>query len=47
MSMIFGTVEIPDAPDIPPTTTGDEVRVEQTDDPESEAETDEEMLEVA
>uniref|UniRef100_M1DSK0 Polyprotein protein n=1 Tax=Solanum tuberosum TaxID=4113 RepID=M1DSK0_SOLTU len=47
MSMIFGTVEIPDVSDMPPATTGDEIRVEEVADPESEAETDEEILEVA
>jgi len=32
MSMIFGTVEIPDIPadsDVPPATTGDEVRADE------------------
>ncbi|KAG5606335.1 hypothetical protein H5410_027827, partial [Solanum commersonii] len=47
MSMIFGMVEIPDMPDMPPSTTGDKVRVEEIVDPKSEAEIDEEMLEVA
>uniref|UniRef100_M1DFR2 Polyprotein protein n=1 Tax=Solanum tuberosum TaxID=4113 RepID=M1DFR2_SOLTU len=37
MSMIFGTVDIPYDPDMPPATTGDEVRVEQTANPEFEA----------
>uniref|UniRef100_M1DG92 Polyprotein protein n=1 Tax=Solanum tuberosum TaxID=4113 RepID=M1DG92_SOLTU len=46
MSMIFGTVEIPDVLVMPPATTGDEIRVDETTDPESEAETDEELLEV-
>uniref|UniRef100_M1DHP3 Polyprotein protein n=1 Tax=Solanum tuberosum TaxID=4113 RepID=M1DHP3_SOLTU len=45
--MIFGTVEIPNELDMPLAITGDEVRVEQTIDLESEAETDEELLEVA
>ncbi|KAG5577030.1 hypothetical protein H5410_057164 [Solanum commersonii] len=48
MSMIFGTVEIPDVPvelDISPATTRDDVRAEKVADLESEAETDEEMLE--
>uniref|UniRef100_M1DGS2 Polyprotein protein n=1 Tax=Solanum tuberosum TaxID=4113 RepID=M1DGS2_SOLTU len=50
MSMIFGTVEIPDMPvepDIPSATTVDEVRVDEAADSESEAETDKEMLGVA
>uniref|UniRef100_M1DRG5 Polyprotein protein n=1 Tax=Solanum tuberosum TaxID=4113 RepID=M1DRG5_SOLTU len=47
MSMIFGMVEIPDVREMPPATTGDEGRVEEAADPESEAETDKEMLEVA
>uniref|UniRef100_M1DPG1 Polyprotein protein n=1 Tax=Solanum tuberosum TaxID=4113 RepID=M1DPG1_SOLTU len=47
MSMIFGTVKIPDVPDMPPATTGDEVRVEEAIDPKSEAKMDKEMLEVA
>uniref|UniRef100_M1DYP6 Polyprotein protein n=1 Tax=Solanum tuberosum TaxID=4113 RepID=M1DYP6_SOLTU len=47
MSMIFGTVEIPNVPEMPPTTTRDEVRVEKTADPKSEAEMDEEMFDVA
>uniref|UniRef100_M1DIN0 Polyprotein protein n=1 Tax=Solanum tuberosum TaxID=4113 RepID=M1DIN0_SOLTU len=47
--MIFETVEIPDMsvePDMPPATTRDDIRVEEMADPESEDETDEEMLEV-
>uniref|UniRef100_M1DZA2 Polyprotein protein n=1 Tax=Solanum tuberosum TaxID=4113 RepID=M1DZA2_SOLTU len=48
--MIFRRVEIPDVPvepDMPPATTRDNVRVEEVADPESEAEMDVEMLEVA
>uniref|UniRef100_M1DDW4 Polyprotein protein n=1 Tax=Solanum tuberosum TaxID=4113 RepID=M1DDW4_SOLTU len=44
MSMIFGMVEIPNMPadtDMPPATTGDEVRVKKVVAAESEAETDE------
>uniref|UniRef100_M1DPE7 Polyprotein protein n=1 Tax=Solanum tuberosum TaxID=4113 RepID=M1DPE7_SOLTU len=47
--MIFGTVEIPDVPielDMHAATTRDDVRVEEAVDPESEAETDEEIFEV-
>ncbi|XP_049378081.1 uncharacterized protein LOC125842820 [Solanum stenotomum] len=47
MSMIFGMVEIPDVPvepDMPATTTKDDVRVEEAADPESEVETDNEMI---
>uniref|UniRef100_M1D8Q5 Gag-pol polyprotein n=1 Tax=Solanum tuberosum TaxID=4113 RepID=M1D8Q5_SOLTU len=47
MSMIFGTVDIPDVPvkpDMPPTTTEYDVRVEEAADPKSKAEMDEEML---
>jgi len=47
MSIIFVTVEIPDMPadaDVPLTTTGDEVRVEEVVAAESEADTDEEQL---
>uniref|UniRef100_M1DXP7 Polyprotein protein n=1 Tax=Solanum tuberosum TaxID=4113 RepID=M1DXP7_SOLTU len=47
MSMIFETLEIPDMPtdtEIPLATTRDEVRVEEVDAAESEAETDEEQL---
>ncbi|KAG5595231.1 hypothetical protein H5410_036463 [Solanum commersonii] len=47
MSMIFGMVEIPDVPKMPPATIGDEGRVEEAADPESEAETNKEILEVA
>ncbi|KAG5631652.1 hypothetical protein H5410_003369 [Solanum commersonii] len=50
MSMIVGTMEIPNVlvePDIPQATIGDDVRVEEAADPNSEAETDEEMLGVA
>ncbi|KAG5599439.1 hypothetical protein H5410_030809 [Solanum commersonii] len=47
MSMIFGMVEIPDVPNMPPATIEDEARVEKQADPEFEVETDEEMLEVA
>ncbi|XP_049364127.1 uncharacterized protein LOC125828849 [Solanum verrucosum] len=46
MSMIFGMLEIQDVIEMPPSTTGEEVRVEETTDPESEVETGEEMLEV-
>ncbi|XP_049394647.1 uncharacterized protein LOC125858921 [Solanum stenotomum] len=46
MSIIFGTVEILDVPDMSPATTGDEIRVEKAVDPESEAKIYEEMLEV-
>uniref|UniRef100_M1DDD9 Polyprotein protein n=1 Tax=Solanum tuberosum TaxID=4113 RepID=M1DDD9_SOLTU len=41
------TVEILNVPDMPPSTTGDEVRVEEIADRESEAMTDEEILGVA
>uniref|UniRef100_M1DD14 Polyprotein protein n=1 Tax=Solanum tuberosum TaxID=4113 RepID=M1DD14_SOLTU len=47
MSMIFGMVEILDVPvkpDMPPATTGDDVIVEEAADPETDAETDEEIL---
>ncbi|XP_049410659.1 uncharacterized protein LOC125873854 [Solanum stenotomum] len=50
MSMIFGTVEIPDVLielDMPSATIGDDVRAEEVVDLESEAETDEEMVGVA
>ncbi|KAG5580847.1 hypothetical protein H5410_051474, partial [Solanum commersonii] len=50
MSIIFGTMEISDVPvdpDMPPATTKDDVRAEEVADPESEVETDEEMLGVA
>uniref|UniRef100_M1DAY6 Polyprotein protein n=1 Tax=Solanum tuberosum TaxID=4113 RepID=M1DAY6_SOLTU len=50
MSMIFEIVDIPNVPtkpDMPPATTGDDVRVEEAADPESEAETDEKILGVA
>ncbi|KAG5631382.1 hypothetical protein H5410_003099 [Solanum commersonii] len=40
MSMIFGTVDILDVQNMPPATTGDEVRVEDAVDPEFEIETD-------
>ncbi|KAG5595751.1 hypothetical protein H5410_036983 [Solanum commersonii] len=46
MSMIFGMMEIPDAPDMPSTTSGDEIRVEEAVDLEFEIETDDDMLEV-
>uniref|UniRef100_M1DPY7 Polyprotein protein n=1 Tax=Solanum tuberosum TaxID=4113 RepID=M1DPY7_SOLTU len=42
--MVFGIVEIPNVPEIPPTTTGQEDRMKKTTDPVSEAETDAEML---
>lgn len=45
-AMIFGMVEISDDPVMPPATTRDEVRVEQTTNLESEAEVDEEFLEM-
>ncbi|KAG5599684.1 hypothetical protein H5410_031054 [Solanum commersonii] len=45
--MIFGMVEISDVPNILSATTGDNVRVEEVVEPESEAETDEEILRVA
>uniref|UniRef100_M1DA64 Polyprotein protein n=1 Tax=Solanum tuberosum TaxID=4113 RepID=M1DA64_SOLTU len=45
MSMVFGTVEIPDVPVMPPATSRDGSRVEKIVDSESEAETDEEMIE--
>uniref|UniRef100_M1DN86 Putative plant transposon protein domain-containing protein n=1 Tax=Solanum tuberosum TaxID=4113 RepID=M1DN86_SOLTU len=41
MSMVFGTIEIQDVPEILPTTTGHEDRMKQAAAPESEAETDE------
>ncbi|KAG5600642.1 hypothetical protein H5410_032012 [Solanum commersonii] len=47
MSMIFRMVEIPDVPYMPPATTGDEVRFEEKVDPESEAETDGDILEAS
>jgi len=45
MSMVFGTLEIPDVPKMPLTTTGHENRTEQAAAPESEVETVDEMLE--
>ncbi|KAG5571925.1 hypothetical protein H5410_061691 [Solanum commersonii] len=45
--MIYDIVKIPDASDMPPATTRNKVRVEEAADPESEAKSDEEMLEVA
>ncbi|KAG5599054.1 hypothetical protein H5410_030424 [Solanum commersonii] len=45
--MSFEMVEIPHVPDIPPTTTGDEVRVDEAADIESEVETDDEIMGVA
>ncbi|KAG5590578.1 hypothetical protein H5410_041092 [Solanum commersonii] len=45
MLMVFGTVEIPNVPKMPPTTTRHEDRTKQEIAPESEAKTDEEMLE--
>ncbi|XP_049363605.1 uncharacterized protein LOC125828333 [Solanum verrucosum] len=53
MYMIFGMVEIPDVPDVPvepdmpSATPGDDVLTEDIVDPEFEAETEEEMFEVA
>uniref|UniRef100_M1DMZ9 Polyprotein protein n=1 Tax=Solanum tuberosum TaxID=4113 RepID=M1DMZ9_SOLTU len=44
MSMVFGTVEIPDLPEMPPTTAEHEGRMEKTVEPELEAETDKEMF---
>ncbi|XP_049391519.1 uncharacterized protein LOC125855911 [Solanum stenotomum] len=47
MSMIFGTMEIPDVPvdpAMPPPTTCEDVRVEEAANTESEEKTDEEML---
>ncbi|KAG5619705.1 hypothetical protein H5410_004923 [Solanum commersonii] len=47
ISMIFGMMEIPDGPEMPPATIEDEGRVQEAADPEFEEETDEDMLEVA
>uniref|UniRef100_M1DDU4 Polyprotein protein n=1 Tax=Solanum tuberosum TaxID=4113 RepID=M1DDU4_SOLTU len=50
MCMIFGTMEIPNVPaepDMPPATTGDDVRSEEASNPKSKVETDEEMLGVS
>ncbi|XP_049372576.1 uncharacterized protein LOC125837518 [Solanum verrucosum] len=44
MSMIFRMVEIPDVPEMPPATTRDEIRVEETYDPKSEVDTYDKML---
>jgi len=43
ISMVFGTIEIPDVPEMPPASTGNEDRMEQTS--KFEPETDEEILE--
>uniref|UniRef100_M1DZK1 Polyprotein protein n=1 Tax=Solanum tuberosum TaxID=4113 RepID=M1DZK1_SOLTU len=45
ISMVFGTVENLEVPEMLQTTTRNEDRVEQTAEPKSEAETDEEILE--
>uniref|UniRef100_M1DVL4 Polyprotein protein n=1 Tax=Solanum tuberosum TaxID=4113 RepID=M1DVL4_SOLTU len=45
VSMVFGTVEIPTIPERPQTTIAYGDRAEQTEDPEAEAKTDEEMFE--
>ncbi|XP_049378084.1 uncharacterized protein LOC125842828 [Solanum stenotomum] len=44
MSMVFGTMEILNVPEMPPTTTGHKDRMEQTVEPESKADIGEEMM---
>jgi len=44
-SMVFGTVEIPDVPEMPPVSTQSEDTVKWTVEPESEVEKNEKMLE--